>query len=98
MTRYRLVIDEEACWGCRTCEVACQQEFGLSQEVAYIRVVEDGPKIVNGRPEFTFKVRVCEHCDAPPCAEACAEGAIEIRDDGIVVLNREKCIGCGLCA
>jgi Fe-S-cluster-containing dehydrogenase component len=37
------------------------------------------------------------HCDDPPCEEACPEEAIAKREDGIVILDYEKCTGCQLC-
>ncbi len=41
---------------------------------------------------------VCYQCRKPPCKEHCPTGAIETDDrQGIVVINEEKCIGCGIC-
>jgi len=98
MNRYKLAINEEACWGCRTCEVACKQELNVPEGVQLIKVVEDGPKAVDDKLEFVFHVRVCQHCDDPPCVEVCPESAIEEREDGVVILDQEKCSACGLCA
>ena len=97
MKRYALIIDEEACWGCKTCEVACKQEFNPPDGVRFIRVWEDGPKMVEGRLSFVFRVNVCRHCDEPPCAEVCPAEAIIKREDGIVILDERECTGCGLC-
>ena len=97
MKPYELIIDHESCWGCRTCEVACKQENRDPDGVRLIKVMEKGPKIVNETPGFTFFVNVCRHCDEPACIPACPEEAIHMRDDGIVVLDGTKCMGCGLC-
>jgi len=97
MRPYELIIDPEACWGCRTCEVACKQENRDPAGVQLIRVLEEGPHLENGKPEFQYHVRVCRHCDEPPCAEACPEEAITQRTDGAVVLESDACTGCGLC-
>ena len=97
MNQYKLVINEEACWGCRTCEVACKQELGLPVGIQLIKVVEDGPRVVDGKPEFLFRVQVCQHCEDAPCVQACPEEAIKRRADGIVVLEQDKCVGCKLC-
>lgn len=94
---YELFIDEPFCWGCKTCEVACKQENGAADGVKLISVWEDGPRMAGGRPEFTFRVRVCRHCDDPPCAGVCPESAIKRRRDGIVVLDEEACTGCRAC-
>jgi Fe-S-cluster-containing dehydrogenase component len=92
-----LVIDHESCWGCRACEVACKQENQTHDGVRLIKVMEDGPRLLNGKPEFTFRVNACQHCDEPPCVEVCPEEAIAKRDDGIVVMDDFKCTGCRLC-
>ena len=97
MKRYALMIDEERCWGCKTCEVACKQEEEAPDGVNLISVWEDGPRMIDGKLDFVYRVRVCRHCDDPDCLEACPEEAITKRDDGIVILDVEKCSGCQLC-
>lgn len=97
MKKYALVIDQESCWGCKTCEVACKQEYNLPDGIRLISVSEDGPKLVDSKLDFLYQVNLCRHCDDPPCAEACPEGAIRRRDDGIVLMEYEKCSGCGSC-
>jgi Fe-S-cluster-containing dehydrogenase component len=97
MEKYALYIDDAACWGCKTCEVACKQEMGAPDGVKLIDVQEDGPSVVDGQPHFLFRVNVCRHCDDPPCAEACPAEAIRKRDDGIVVLDEKRCTGCQNC-
>ena len=95
MRKHALIIDDELCWGCRTCEVACKQEY--DHKVKFITVTEDGPKMVEGKLDFTFRANVCRHCDDPPCTEACPEGAIKKRKDGIVLLDYDECTGCEAC-
>jgi len=97
MKQYALVIDHEKCWGCKTCEVACKQEFEIPDGVKLISVEEEGPKMVKGKPFFQYRVDVCRHCDDPPCADACAEEAILKRVDGIVILDKDRCNGCKTC-
>ena len=97
MKRYALIIDHEKCWGCKTCEVACKQEFNIADGVKVIAVEEDGPRIENDTPYFQFRVNVCLHCDNPPCVDVCPEEAITKRDDNIVVLDDGLCSGCGAC-
>ena len=97
MKSYVLIIDHESCWGCRTCEVACKQETRSPDGVRLIKVLEDGPQIIEWKLDFTFRVTVCQHCDELACVEVCPEDAISKRDDNIVILNEDKCIGCGFC-
>jgi Fe-S-cluster-containing dehydrogenase component len=97
LKRYALIIDHESCWGCKACEVACKQENHAADGVKLISVAEHGPKLVNGTLDFVFHVNVCRHCDDPPCAEVCPEEAIRKREDGIVVIDEDKCTGCQAC-
>jgi len=97
MTELGIYIDEQACWGCKTCEVACKQEMNAPVGVKLIGVGADGPKIVDGAPAFSYRINICKHCDEPPCAGACPEEAITKRSDGIVVLDYDLCTGCQLC-
>ena len=97
MKNYELMIDEYACWGCMACEAACKQEHNPRDGIRLIRVTEEWFHSAGGSLNFTFRVRVCRHCDDPPCAEACPEDAIVRREDGIVLLKEEKCSGCMSC-
>jgi len=97
MNKYTLKIDENSCWGCKSCEVACKQEHNTPDGVKFIHVTEDGPKVVDRKLDFTYRVNICKHCDDPPCMEACPVEAISKRDDGIVILDEDECSGCGSC-
>ena len=97
MTTLGIYIDEQACWGCKTCEVACKQEMKAPTGVRLIEVGEDGPKIVDDAPFFTYRITICKHCDEPPCADACPDEAIAKRSDGIVIMDYDRCTGCQLC-
>jgi Fe-S-cluster-containing dehydrogenase component len=65
--------------------------------VRLIAVREEWAGGVEGALYFQFRVGVCRHCDDPPCVSACPEQAIARRDDGIVVLDHERCTGCRMC-
>ena len=97
MKQYALVVDSKLCWGCMTCEVACKQEMDTADGVKLISVSEDGPKMVDGRLNLLFQVNLCRHCHEPDCIDACPEKAIVKREDGIVVMDYEKCTGCESC-
>ena len=56
MRPYELIIDHESCWGCRTCEVACKQENHAPEGIRLIKVLEEGPRIIDGRLDFSFRV------------------------------------------
>ncbi len=97
MNPYTLIINPQACWGCKACQVACKQENQAPAGINYISVTEDGPKSIDGRLDTVYRVEVCRHCESPACLEACPAGAISKREDGLVILDQEPCTGCAAC-
>lgn len=97
MKIHEIYIDERECWGCLTCEVACKQEMNTPEGVKLLAVSEDGPKMDGETPAFIYRINMCQHCDDPPCVDACPEEAIAKRSDGIVVMDYELCSGCQAC-
>ncbi len=97
MARLGMVIDLKRCIGCNACTLACKQENGTPAGIHYARVVT---REVGTYPQSkrTFLPLLCNHCADAPCAKACPTGATYIRADGIVMVDREKCIGCRACA
>jgi len=96
MTKYAMGLDVTRCVGCQTCVVACQMEHNTRPGIAWATVdaAETG---VWPETDRTYVPRGCQHCADAPCVAACPTGASIQREDGIVVVDYEKCIGCGLC-
>ena len=102
--QYTLWIDLEYCVGCHACTVACKAENNTPVGVDFNRVIEieegefrDPKQAPNMR--VTFVPMPCMHCGRPACQAACPVGAITKREkDGIVLINKDKCIGCRYCA
>ena len=95
--RWGMVIDLNRCVGCQTCTIACKHANDTQPGVQWRRVidVEFGtfPDV-----ERVFMVVGCQHCAEPPCVPVCPTGATRRRDDGLVTMNYDQCIGCASCA
>jgi molybdopterin-containing oxidoreductase family iron-sulfur binding subunit len=95
--RYGMVIDTRRCVGCKACMVACKAENKTPPGVSYTVVVENG---FGDRPgdRPLFMTKPCFHCDEPPCTKVCPVGAtFKRKQDGIVVVDYDRCIGCRYC-
>jgi len=93
-----LVIDLDRCIGCCGCEVACKQENDVDLEVNWNKVVNVGPIGTFPDLEQYFLPAVCQQCEKPECVRVCPTGASYKRaEDGIVLINKEVCIGCRYC-
>lgn len=97
MAQNRLLIDYKLCFGCYACEIACKQENDLPVGPRWIIVKIVGPRKIEGKLTMDFVPLTCMHCDHPPCIEACPVDAITKREDGIVLISSEHCIGCLVC-
>jgi Fe-S-cluster-containing dehydrogenase component len=100
--RYGLVIDLERCIGCHTCTIACKLENGV-QKGSWISVEtvgashRDTPEGEHPQLTMHFLPVLCMHCDEPPCRDVCPLNAIFKREDGIVLVDEDKCDGCQVC-
>lgn len=96
MAHYGMVIDLDRCIGCRGCMEACKIENATPQGSFWMYVfrLEQG-EFPDTRT--TFLPRPCQHCDNAPCVKVCPVGARFKREDGIVLTDAERCIGCRYC-
>ncbi len=102
---YAFVLDATACSGCKACQVACKDKNRLAPGVLWRRVYEvsGGGWKQEGAAwsstVFAYNLSIsCNHCVHPKCAGVCPVDAYSVRDDGIVILDSSKCMGCGYCA
>ncbi len=94
-------FDQTRCIGCFTCCIACKDWHDIPAGPAHwMRVTE----IEEGKFPDVFVAYLstpCYHCEDPACMESCPIDAINKRiEDGIVVVDREVCLGesdCGAC-
>ncbi len=90
--RRLVVLDYDKCVGCSLCMLACSRrmgEIGVGKSAILVRSA--------GGVERGFTIIVCRSCVDPPCARVCPTGALRKKQGGGVVLDQNKCIGCGLC-
>ncbi len=75
------------------CEAICKNYNNLPEGIFRIKVIT----INEGEPGQLNIPMPCLHCDDPPCMRVCPMKAIYKREDGIVLVNKDICIGCGYC-
>jgi molybdopterin-containing oxidoreductase family iron-sulfur binding subunit len=98
--RWGMLIDTTQCKsGCNDCVTACNQENGLSggtksTDSQWMRKIEI--KDVSSGRELSLPM-MCQHCANPPCVDVCPTTASFKRADGIVLVDKHRCIGCRYC-
>ena len=94
--RWAMAIDLKKCIGCHACTTGCMSENLTPPEIHYRPVKEEE---IGTYPNtgMRFLPRPCMQCDAPSCTQVCPVTATYKRDDGLVVIDYEKCIGCRYC-
>ena len=94
--RWGMVIDLTRCARCFSCVAACRLEHFLPPDMSWPRLMafEQGeyPDMVVS----TYPVR-CNECADPSCIDVCPTGANQQREDGIVWIDQNKCVGCRYC-
>jgi molybdopterin-containing oxidoreductase family iron-sulfur binding subunit len=91
-----MVIDLLKCVGCNACTVACRAEQGTPAGVHFNKIM----KYEVGKyptAKMKFLPMPCMHCQDPPCLKVCPTGATYKREDGIVLVDAQKCLGCRAC-
>jgi len=92
--RMKFYCDEERCIECNGCTVACSEAHELPVGISRRKVVTLNEGI-EGK-EFSVSI-ACMHCTDAPCEQVCPVDCFYIREDGIVLHDKETCIGCGYC-
>lgn len=107
MPRWGMVIDLDKCTGCQSCSAACRAENSVpsagpeseaSGRAIFWHEVLD--QEVEGQYPFVstqFIPRPCMHCEHPPCVKVCPVGATFQTEDGLVLIDYDRCVGCRYC-
>ena len=97
MTHWSIVADLNRCIGCQTCTSACKHANATAPGVQWRKVIDfEAGEFPDVRR--TFVPVGCMQCDDPPCLDVCPSTATRKRDDGIVTIDYDLCIGCAYCA
>lgn len=93
--RWGMVVDLSKCVRCYACIAACRIEHFLPMGMSWPKLValetgDENPAV------STYSVR-CNQCKDAPCVEVCPTGATRQREDGIIVVDQDKCVGCRYC-
>jgi Fe-S-cluster-containing dehydrogenase component len=106
MPRWGMVIDLDKCFACQSCTVACRMENNTPiagpDQTDRDRVIlwnEVLPFIDGEYPQVNVLLvpRPCQHCDNPPCVKVCPVKATYKNEEGTVLVDWNRCIGCRFC-
>jgi len=97
-----ILFDVKRCRGCMKCVSACGVANGLTEAdskacFARERLSERRFTTVSVTDEGRFLRRQCLHCLEPSCESACLVGALRKTEEGPVLYDSSKCIGCRYC-
>lgn len=95
--RWSMVIDLRRCFGCQACTVACMHENRVPQGKYRTKVTQTSVVDESGAATMVQLPQLCNHCDEPVCITRCPADATFKLEEGNVVIDSTKCIGCGMC-
>jgi molybdopterin-containing oxidoreductase family iron-sulfur binding subunit len=92
--KFVMVIDLARCNNARKCVTACQKMHHQPEDKEWLQV-----RLMNDSEQAApyWFPKTCFHCDNPPCVKVCPVDATFKRDDGLVLIDNERCIGCKFC-
>lgn len=92
--KFVMVIDLARCKNLRKCQEACSHMHHIHSEQNWMKVY---PLQESQHTAPYWQPTNCMHCDEPPCVKVCPVDATYKRQDGIVLIDNERCIGCRFC-
>jgi Fe-S-cluster-containing dehydrogenase component len=92
--KFVMVIDLARCANARKCVDGCQKMHNKRPPIEWIKV----KKMQDAEDTAPYwMAQPCFHCDNPPCTKVCPVDATFKRQDGVVLIDNERCIGCRFC-
>lgn len=95
--RYGFVMLVYRCIDCKACQVGCWAENEVPLGKSRNWITKDGPKGKFPELKTDFLPGNCMHCGNAPCVKVCPTGASYQTEEGTVLVNKKKCIGCKYC-
>ena len=97
MKKYMIHLNSGRCVACYGCTVHCKTNKGLGVGPTLCEVEVTPLRLAGGMPRLDISFVSCRHCETPLCVPVCPADAMVQREDGIVYVDAEKCIGCMAC-
>ena len=94
--RWGMTIDLQSCTGCYGCVIACKQEHSTPSGIHFRRMMFEEVGEYPTAKRLHAPVQ-CNHCAEPPCVPVCPTKATYKRQDGLVLVDQDTCIGCNYC-
>jgi len=94
MARMKFICDAERCIECNGCVTACKNEHEVPWGVNRRRVVT----LNDGVPGERSISVACMHCSDAPCMAVCPVNCFYRTEEGVVLHDKDVCIGCGYCS
>ncbi|AIS53155.1 carbon-monoxide dehydrogenase iron sulfur subunit cooF [Thermoanaerobacter kivui] len=95
----KISFEKERCMTCHNCELGCATVHSSGKNL--ISAIEENvmPRIhiIFNEKKNVVAAEQCKHCKKAKCIEACPEGALYQDKRGMVLLDWDKCTGCGAC-
>ena len=92
--KFVMVIDLSRCKNLKRCQASCNHAHFVQDAQNWIKV----HPMLDGEHEAPYwQPTTCMHCDEPPCVKVCPVDATFKRQDGIVLIDSDRCIGCRFC-
>ena len=100
MNNYKAILfDSTQCVGCGECYLACKSKNNLPATSNDPLKDHLSCKTYTVIEEYgdSYARKMCMHCIEPTCVSVCPVGAFTKTNDGPVVYDADKCLGCRYC-
>lgn len=94
---YAMIVQVANCIGCQACTVACKFQNNVPEGQYRTITPALGPKGTYPKLSMTFEKEACQMCQNAPCVKVCPTKASHYNEDGVVLVDANKCVGCKYC-